>query len=402
MHDINHCASLFMLSKTYLTLTDNILSTADFQDNQTTVVDPLSHEVSQLVTFLTKHIQSIRRGKFVPYRKLDKTSSSYSKFDSEVLQRAPLVVRRLFESNDAAVFDYLKGKAMELMDVEVAVVNADRILGGEVRIPQPVRFDEHSVVGDSSDDTDSDSDDQSEDTASSRSSSDSDDTEASSDTSKEDDEVPSSRVWVKSVISESRVRKVNLMNLSKTVPKKRTQADDTQSAQNASGSSRASKRQKQTIVSSSQNDDDVDEPSACAVPDIADVSADVAPDGVIRDEEAIEYLDMIIVRPIEQSVYRFWVGEVQEVRKRKADGTHGGFKVKWMIASSERGPYVWENIDGKPRMQVIHAGAFQGGFKELTLDCMLPDGVWKFINGEMMQYELVQQRKTKASNSTKK
>ena len=400
MHDIDHCASLFMLSKTYLSLTGNMMSTADFEDNTTTVVDPLSNEVTRLATFLMKHIQSIRRGKFVPYRKLDKSSSSYSKFDSEDLQRSPLECRRLFESQDAAVFDYLKSKAMELMDVDVSVVNADRILGGDVHIPQPVRFDEHSVVGDSSDGTDSDSDDQPTDATSSRTSSDSDDSETSSTTPAEDDDVPSSRMWVKSVITETRVRKVNLMNQSKTVPKKRTPSDDTKSDQGTTESRRASKRNKPTNVSVSVNADDTDQPSP--VPNEADASAAVESDGVIRDVEAMKYLDMIIVRPINQSVYRFWVGEVQQVRKRKADGTHGGFTVKWMIASSERGPYVWENVDGKPRLQSIHAGAFQGGFKELTLESMLPDEVWEFVNGEMMEYELVQQRKTKASSSSKK
>lgn len=411
VHDLKHCDHMFKLSTTFLRIGKQLEHGDDASSvvNNRVTVDPQSSEVAALVTFLNKTIKKIQIGSFKPYRKLPKANSMYCKRDAETPQAAPLQMRRLFESNDQAVFLYATTKAKELMNEYVDEENAQAKLDGDDPLV-PVQ----SFSDDDSDDSSGDDDGQ---VLRPLASDDDDDI-------KDDDSVNAlsqsqnnpTKVWMRAVLPQSKIKKVSLHRTSghhdhDSGDEDVDKDDSSSEASQSSSSSIATAASSMPSTSSSKGAGAQAQPrkrkrGVSEKVDGAPSTVTLQPSLHHRMIVAIaDYRmnDYVITRGIGDTSARFWLGKISQVITADTSSSVTAFKITWLIASTEHGPYEIEKTDtGRPLTDTVPVVKVIAGFRQLTGDNKLPPHVIKFVNEELDGIELVQQRAQRDQGKSKK
>jgi hypothetical protein len=342
----------------------------------------------------------MENNKFVPYRKLPNAKSKYDSKNKENDLRQPLTMRRLIEDNSEAVIQYAINKGKELMNVDV---QKGEILRNIMSGDGGVNIESKEAMGDVNDDDN----DVSSDEESFNESSDSDDNDNDDARAVEGQKTnKKTTLWIKSVLSDKLIRKVNLDSVVTVQPRRTQKLPDVESSQCSEevgvsvlsvATCRDNKRKK-PIPSLSINGSNKQS---------GRLSSDNAvPHGqsIISDLSILGQGDYVIVSPISREQSRFWVGRIGRQKAGELGFIPSSFNIVWLEASCERGPYNTEMVDGKnPRCDIIDATKVIAGFHTLMNDSTIPAYVMDFIDRDMPKIDLVQPKKkrTQTSRATK-
>ena len=221
------------------------------------------------------------------------------------------------------------------------------------------------------------------------------------------------KVWMRAVLPQSKIKKVSLhRHHTHESDDEDVDGDDTSSeASQSSSSSIATAASSMPSRSSSKDDGAQAQPRKRKRGESEKV--DGAPSAVIMQPSLHHRMivaiadyrmnDYVITRGIEDTSARFWLGKISQVITADTSSSVTAFKITWLIASTEHGPYEIEKTDtGRPLTDTVPVVKVIAGFRQLTGDNKLPPHVIKFVNEELDGIELVQQRAQRGQGKSKK